>query len=265
MTVHLERQTEELEQEGKVETELVAVRYTGLKSSVPPDNLRDQGGWNGTSAFQGGSVKERDEDGRVVEREPGPWQLGVVPDILGEDVEGGALHGIENNPDFEVAYSAEKIARALLEMNYLPPTVFGGEGKSYKPELREKLFEKLDAQDDVEWTDEGVAPDATGAYREQLAEIAGIEPEDDSEIVDKSRVQEYLDNYTRGALMSAASTLEKSGDINTGKRELAEWLAERDARAVEYALNGEDDEARRVAGLKEDKSQEDTEETGEET
>jgi len=148
-----------------------------------------------------------------------------------------------------VVYDPAEIAKGLLERNFLPPDAFGSDNSSYDPEVREKLFEKLGLED------VGTCPAASEDYREQLAEIAGVELGEEN-TVDDSRVAEYTDEYSRAELMSAASTLEKDG-ANVGKTELAEWLAEQDARAVQYAFNDEDEEARRVAGIGTDENEED--------
>lgn len=231
MTVHSETQTEQLEKEGRVETEVIGLRYTGNKSAVPPGKLRRQGGWPGVSPFQGGPIDE--ETG---EREPGPIQIGINPDWLDDDtVSGGTLAGLEALGKFEVIYDPAKLARALLERNYLPPRIFGGEGISYNPDAREALFEKLGLED------VGTCPAAEDDYREQLAEIAGVELSTAEGTEDSSRVTEYLSEHSRRVMKAAVEELDVEPDGET-KHAYAEALADVDPAEARGAL--EDAEAR---------------------
>lgn len=194
MTIHTENLTQELEQEGKVKTAVIGVRYIGQRSSMSPGTLRRQAGWPGDTPFQGGTLNP--ETGV---RGPGRLQIGINPDWIDDDtVSGGTVAGIESNNNFEVVYAPAEIARALLERNFLPPKAFGGEGVSYEPPVREALFEKLGLED------MGTCPAATQDYREALAEIAGVEDVDEREMPeDKQRKQTYLQDYTRAELMDA--------------------------------------------------------------
>ena len=228
MTVHSENRTEQLENEGRVTTEVIGLRYTGPEPSVPPRQPREQGGWPGVTPFQGGS------DG-----EPGPIQIGVCPDWLDDKtVSGGNLGGLEALPNWEVIYDRERLAQALLERNYLPPVIFGGEGRSYEPGLREKVFTKL-GLDDV-----GVCPAAEEDYREQLAEIAGAELSPDDGTEDSGRVATYRQDHSRQVLLGAAEELDLDVD-SVRKQDVAEALAGEDAAAVREALEAA--EARRRA------------------
>jgi len=239
---HYEDFTLDLEQEDRVETALISLRYTGTKSSVAPGQLRQQGGWPGTQPFQGGEVLERDQDGTVVKRAPGPIQIGLNPDWIGDGVEGGTLTGLESNPDFDVIYDSGEIARAMLEANYLPTDVFGSppdqdpeRRATPEYEVREAVFEAIGLED------VGSGPGSHGEYREQLAEIAGIDlhAEDDSP-VDASRAQQYIDDYTRSELVNAVDVLHSDAESDiTGKLEAAEWLATQSSADVRGALRGE--------------------------
>jgi hypothetical protein len=243
--VHYEQQTREFEKEDRVETAIVGLCYTGPRSSVPPRQPRRRGGWPGTRPFQGGPAVERDDDGTVIEREPGPIQIGVNPDWLDETVEGGTIVGLEALEDFEVIYDAERIAEALLARNYLPSTVFGQPpdqtgGQRAQPvyEVRRQVFEFL-GLDDI-----GSGPGSHDEYRQQLATLAGVELEDESETVEATRVQKLQSEHTRAELKDAVDVLRSGPDemaLTGGKSEFAEWLAQQDQGDVRAALAGEYD------------------------
>lgn len=244
---HYEDYTNELEQEGRVETALIGLRYVGTNSSVSPNQARQQGGWPGTQPFQAGDVVDRDEDGKVTEREPGPIQIGLNPDWLDDTVEGGSLAGLEALPDIEVIYAEDELAQAMLDANYLPPDVFGSPGdqtggQRTAPdfEIREAVFEFFDGLED-----RGSGPSSHQMYREQLAEIAGVDlaGENDSP-TDSQRAQQYVDNHTRAELKDAVDELREGPDdisLQNGKSDFAEWLATQDAADVRAVL--EDDES----------------------
>jgi len=233
--IHVEDQTIDLEQDDRVETVVAGLRYTGRQSTVPPQRPRDQGGWPGRATFQGGSVAERNEEGTVIEREPGPIQIGVIPDwIDGDTVEGGTLPGLEALHDFEVIYDPAKLAQRILEANYLPPIVFGGPQTPPDYPARKRVFDALDIPESV-----GTAPAAEAQIREHLAETAGVDL-DEEEPPDASREQEYIDEYTRSDLYHAAQALGHDVEWSDAtKTELAEVLAQESPGDVRDALNGE--------------------------
>jgi len=245
---HYEDFTNELEQEGRVETTLVGLRYVGQKSSLAPKRPRQQGGWPGNQTFQGGDVVERNDDGKVTAREPGPIQLGVSPDWLGDNVEGGSLAGLEALSDFEVIYDEATLAQAMLDANYLPPDVFGSPGdqtggQRTAPdfEIRQAVFEFFDGLED-----RGSGPNSHQMYREQLADIAGVDlaGEDDSP-TDSQRAQQYVDNHTRDELKDAVGELREGPEdisLQNGKSDFAEWLAKQDAADVRAAFEGDEDD-----------------------
>lgn len=247
--LHSEDYTNRLAQEGRVETALIGLRYTGPKSAVPANQPRQQGGWPGQQAFQGGPPVDRAEDGRVLEREPGPMQIGINPDWLDDSVEGGSLTGLEALPDFEVIYEPEELAARLLEANFLPPAAFGSpadtSGGRVAPdfEIREAVFDHLGLED------RGSGPGSHERYREQLAELAGIDLDADAEAaVDDQRAQQLVSEHSRRTLKDAADVLRDGPDdisLNSKKLEFAQWLAQQDRQDVEAALAGkyEPDEA----------------------
>jgi len=243
--VYYEQQTRDFETEDRVETVIVGLRYTGPRSSVPPREPRRRGGWPGEAPFQGGPITERDADGRVVEREPGPLQVGINPDWLDDTVEGGTITGLEGLSDFAVIYDREAIAAALLERNYLPSAVFGtpadqAGGQRREPEfgVRRQVFDFFGLEDT------GSGPGSHERYREQLATVAGVDISDDEDAVPADRVSTLQAEHTRAELRAAAETLrDEPGDItlDSGKSEFAEWLAQQDRGAVRDALADADD------------------------
>jgi len=211
MPVYSLEQNEELEDRGKVNLELVGVRYVGPRSSVSSTQLQGRAGWTGSAPLQNGVV-----------------QLALVPEWTDEDVEDRTILSIENDPAYEVVYDPAELAEALLEQNYLPPEVFG---RGYKPDLRDRVFESLGLED------AGVGNDEE--YREQLREIAGVEATDDAPQVDE-HVNRYQSEYQRSELMSAASALGWEYDRSAGKSEVAEWLGTQEPADVEQALEDPD-------------------------
>lgn len=228
MPLHAEDQTLNLESDERVSTELIGLRYTGRKSVMPPAKPRNQGGWPGRTVFQGGPAKERDEEGRVVEREPGPIQIGINPDWMDDEtVSGGALRGLENLADFEVVYDTETLAEAMLGENYLPVEVFGsppsvGDDNERPPDygIRNRVFERFGLED------VGHGPGSHQQYREQLAEIAGVDWKRDDADRDPDRERELTENHSRRGLLAAALHLGYDVDDTTPKSELADRLAD---------------------------------------
>jgi len=235
--IHAEQQTLDLEQDDRVETIVVGLRYTGTRSTQPPRRPRDAGGWPGRATFQSGDVTEVNDDGRIVNREPGPIQIGVIPDwIDGDTVEGGTLPGLEQLADFEVIYDPEVLCKAILEENYLPPTVFGGPETPPDYTVREAVFDALGLPDKL-----GTAPGGEKAIREALAERAGMDV-DLEEPPDVSRETEYANEYTRSDLYNACDALGVDVEwSNARKTEMATELATYSPGDVRDALNGEYD------------------------
>lgn len=226
MPVHTLSQNQDLEERGKVKLELVGLRYTGNKSTMPVNKYQRQAGWPGSAPLQGGPI------GPDGEREPGPIQLALVPDWTDDNVEDRTLLALENDPDVDVIYDRSEIAAALLERNYLPPEIFD---RGYDARLRERVFDALGLED--------VGARNVPGYREQLAEIAGLDTADmdDAEAIrDASRVGEYKREYPRGTLLEAATALGGDFDASANKTTLAEWLADQDAATVEAALDDPD-------------------------
>lgn len=230
MIINYSEENLELEEEGHCNLVLVAARYVGDKSSTTPAKYNRQAAWPSRSAFQGGP-EDPDGDGRL----PGPAQGALVPDWTDENTENRTVEALESDPDVEVLYRPEEIAHAMLEANYLDPNVFG---QGFDPEVRDRVFDTLGI-DDV-----GVRNEAE--YRRQLREIAGIEDEEAevrAETRDDSRVNDYRRDHTRQELIDAARVLGKD-EPHVGKIELATWLADQDAEAVRFALEGKEQAAK---------------------
>lgn len=222
--IHAEQQTLDLAAEGKVTTTVIGLRYSGPRSTQPPTRPRDAGGWPGRSTFQGGEPTARNESGAIIERDPGPLQIGIVPDTIDDEetVSGGDLSGLESLSDFEVVYDSAEMAQAILDSNFLPPVVFGGPQSPPDYAVREPVFEYLNIPDRL-----GTAPAAEGPLREALAETAGIDLSE-TEPPDTSRQQELASDHSRNELLSAAGAFDWSDDVDlrtASKSELAERLA----------------------------------------
>jgi hypothetical protein len=235
--IHSEDLTIDLERDDYVDTVVAGLRYTGPNSTASPQRPRDYGGWPGRASFQGGPVADTDDNGTVTEREPGPLQIGVIPDRIDDDhVEGGTLPGLENLADFEVVYDPAVLAERVLEANYLPPVAFGGPETEPDYAVRQRVFEALDVPDRL-----GTAPAAEQELREALAETAGIDV-DEEEPPDVSREREYTNDYTRSELYHAAQDLGHEVEwADATKTELAETLAQEPAADVREALDSTDD------------------------
>lgn len=224
----------ELEEKGHINQVLVAVRYTGPKSSLPASKFNRPAAWPAFSPLQGGPKKS---DGS---REPGSPQAALVPDWTDEDTENRGVEALESDPDIEVYYSREEIAKCMLDSNYLDPNVFG---RGFDAEVRDFVFDKLGLED--------VGVRNESEYRAQLREIAGVEGPgegDNPEVIDDARATEYRQEHTRAELKTAATILGKE-QTEVGKIDLADWLAEQDAAAVRFAFEGKPGAAREAAGL----------------
>lgn len=229
--IHAEDLTLDLEDDDRVETIVAGLRYTGQHSTQPPQRPRDDGGWAGRANFQGGSVTDIDDDGIVRDRDPGRLQIGVIPDTVdSEYVDGGSLPGLENLPDFEVIYDYSELAAAILDENYLPPSVFGGEQTPPDYRVREAVFDALGLDDAL-----GTAPAAEQELREALADVAGEDLTD--ETVDTSRASEYAENNSRSELYSACQALDIDVEWSDARKtEMAEDLAGHDPGDVRDAF-----------------------------
>lgn len=197
---------------GETTLELVAIRYTGDNTSLAVSNhLNNEGSWPSMATLQGCS------DG------PGPWYYGLVPDE-------GLAH-LENRPDVEVLYGTdrERFAEALLNERRLPQNALGPRADS---QLRERVFDVLDLKPEVEG----------GAIREQLREIAGVDPDEDDGEDDTGLEQRLVDDYSRSQLGDIAKELRDDADEfdlrdNQSKTARAEFIAGADDDERQAALD----------------------------
>lgn len=181
------------EEEGNRELELVAVTYVGDRSLYNSTATRTQGQWPSYGPFQRGET-----------------QVAFVPD--------GGLGYFESHADFEVEYSPEGIADALLGENYLAPDVFSaGTGGR----MRQRVLDELGIEQ---------LPTTADAIRAKLADIAGREDEGGEEAQQDlaDRLADPDDGFSRSQLKDAAADLREGSDdisLNAGKLDFAEWLA----------------------------------------
>ena len=188
-------------------SELVAVTYTGSRSAYQNQAPRNQGYWPGNNAFQRGQVYLAD----LPERGLGWW---------------------EGHQDFEIEYDPATIAAAMLDANYLPPELFGA---NYSRELRQRAFEKLGLEPSME--EEG--------YREQLREVAGRDEPEETGDEPTSREEELMSEYERSDYKRAIKAIERADDqdyidLNQSNKDMVAFLAsdERDADRVDKLLEG---------------------------
>lgn len=175
MSVRTNSNYEDTSEEEGIELVLVALTYTGSRSTYYSESMRRQGGYPALDGFQRGRAK-----------------LAKVPS--------NKLGWWENHADFEVAYEPEVVAGVLLEANYLPSQLVG---PNYDPGVRNMLLEKLDI--DVSADEEG--------YREQLRDIAGVDEEDDENAPDanaaeQTRADELQEDYDRSTLITVADSFD---------------------------------------------------------
>lgn len=197
---------------GETVLEHVAIRYTGDNTSLAVSNhLNNEGSWPSMATLQGSS------DG------PGPWYYALVPD------EG--LGHLENRPDVEVLYGTdrERFAEALLNERRLPQNAFGTRADSA---LRERVFDVLGLRPEVEG----------GPIRDQLREIAGVEPDEDDGEDDTALEQRLVDDYSRSELGDIAKELREDADEfdlrdNQSKTARAEFIASADEETRTAALD----------------------------
>ena len=230
MIINYEPQHIDLEEQGQCNLVLIAARYAGPRSSIAVGQYRQDAAWPGASPFQ--SSGDRDDP------EPGPAQGALIPDWTDEDTDNRTVETLEADPDIEVFYRPEDIAREMLTGNYLDPNVFG---RGFNADLRDRVFDALGLED------VGVRNEAE--YRAQLREIAGIDADAEerrAETRDDSRVSEYRREHARPDLINAASILGHEDANGAGRIELATWLADQDAEAVRFALAGKVEAARDV-------------------
>lgn len=230
--IHTHQQFHDLEDEERINTTFIGLRYVGDRSTMPPDRPRQRGAWPGSAVFQCPSGDDSDS---------APLQLGIVPDTIGDGVDGGTVADLEALHDFEVVYDPAELAEAILQMNALPVAAFGGAQKSPEYNVRDRVYDRLGLDDKGR-----SAPEAEDELRAALADIAGIdEPETDDTMQRRSREDELVDEHTRSTLLSVASELDvdiEGGLTSATKRDLAAALADHSPSAVREAIDTVTDE-----------------------
>lgn len=184
----------EAEEEGKTTRELIAVRYIGNNSSFAPS----------------GSFRQQSYAPSTALMNQGIWKIWLVPDQ--------GLRYLEQKEDIEIHYTPEKIAEALLQKTNLPDNIFSRAADAH---LQTRLFNKLGLNN------VGLGEDAYTDYVDQLADIAGIdleEEESEFDIKHKRAVQSYL-SQSRKVLIELAEDTHPDPE-SAGKIELAEHLAD---------------------------------------
>ncbi|PHQ46352.1 hypothetical protein DJ68_07805 [Halorubrum sp. C3] len=178
----------EFEEKDHAEVEFVGFRYTGDQSTKTDRDLRQRVGYNGPPKFQAGRV-----------------YLALLPTYLDPNhVENSniGVHALESRTDFEVIYDAERLAKALLERNYLPPEAFYEGFDRWK---RQKVMEKLDLDD----AGRVFEKDDEEPYRDQLRAIAGVETDDEAS-VSTQRSDEYTSRFSRSEASEIIAVLREA-------------------------------------------------------
>lgn len=187
------RQIEEAREEDE-ELTFVGVTYVGDRAHYLDNAVRTQGHWPSYGGFTAGNT-----------------QIALLPDR--------GLGYFERHADFEVDYTAEGIAQALLDKNYLAPEVFqhGGGGG----ETRQRLLDFLEI-DRLETTQDGI--------RGQLGDIAGVDdPGQEAAHTLADKLVDPDEGYTRTELKDVVGDLREDADeisLNAGKVEFGEYLEE---------------------------------------
>jgi hypothetical protein len=234
--IHTHSQFHDLEDEARINTTFIGLRYTGGRSTMPPDRPQQRGGWPGDAVFQGAPGDGNSDDDGSDAPTAAPMQLGIVPDTLDEEsVDGGTVAGLEALSDFAVVYDPTALATTILQLNALPVPVFGGDRKTPDYAVRSRVYDRLGLDDRGRQ-----APEAEAELREALAEVAGIEdPNTDDTIERQSREDDLVDAHPRSTLLSAASELDvdvEGGLTSATKRELAAAMVEHSKAEVREAV-----------------------------
>lgn len=204
--IALQRNAEQ-EQSGEIRgLELVALRYTGDRSSLATRGaLAAQGKWPGMGPLNNGV-----------------WYFALVPD------EGLAY--LETRDDLDLVYAddAEAFAEALLSKHSLPSNVFG---RSADRGLQDRVFDALGLENPVQ----------AGPIGDQLRDLAGVDEDDvDEADEDDGRAATLAQEYSRNQLKEAVKTVREGTEEfslqGAGVTEMAEFLASKEADAVHDAL-----------------------------
>lgn len=202
MTIVHTQSNQDIEDEGRDELTVAAVRYTGPQSVYNANSLTQQGFWPSTAPLQGG------QDG------PGPWVVALLPSKR--------TGFYENHSDLEIAYGRETIASAFLEKNNLPGPVFG---PNQNADLADRILDKLQLER---------LPRRAEGIREELADIAG----EDQDAGKEAEAQTFDYDLTRSELWSVSKPLDPPFDWNGMQTtDAEEFLMEEDDETVRRLVN----------------------------
>lgn len=219
MSVRTNQNQVDAEEEGEEELVLVAITYTGSRSTHYSESMRDHGGYPALDGFQNYQGTEE-----------GQTKLVKIPSTK--------LGWWENHADFRVDYDPEAVAETLLKGNYLPSQLVSPGGDT---DIRDLLLEKLDLD---------AAVDEEG-YREQMREMVGMDEEEDESAPDanaaeKGRADSLHAEYDRSTLIKVAGSFEDIDEAledmdvdqvtHAKSTELTEFLAGEDNEVVDKRL-----------------------------
>jgi len=210
---------EAFEEKGHADLEFVGFRYIGDRSTKTDQDIRQRAGYDGPAKFQRDRV-----------------YFAILPTNLSDDhVENSEMgvHALEARSDFEVLYDAERLAKALLDRNYLPPDVFYEGFDRWK---RAKVMAKLALDDAGRVFDK----DDETPYRKQLRTIADVDTDDEAS-VSKQRADEYTGRFSRSDASEVVKVLRQDADEidlrTAGLTDMAEYLTRFEAASVEDAVD----------------------------
>ena len=186
----------------KKELVVVAVTYTGDRSTYQDNALRSQGNWPSNASFT-----------------PGITQIAIIPDQ--------GLSWFERRNDFVVEYSQEAVAKAMLDQNYISPDVFG---QSPNPQIQDIILDFFDME---------YVPRNAEETRNHLAELAGVEDAGEEADANESFKSDLRD-FTRAELKEVCRDLREDSDdidLTSGKLDFVEYLGELDEETVRDALD----------------------------
>lgn len=194
----------EMDHDGEIEQELVAVKYVGTDRRYSNRSAATQGLWPDYTSFS------RDV-----------WYVAFVPESVPEGVSASGMAWFERNADFEVVYDPERIAGILLDRNYVSLEPAGPIGeRDTLPGFWDRLHEALGIEDPAE---------AGARYEEQLRELAGRDdPDDDVETV--ATAKDLVDSFTRAELKEGVKAVRVDASEfslrGTTMDEMADYLVE---------------------------------------
>lgn len=125
------------------------------------------------------------------------------------------LSTLYGDTQIEVHHDPGEMATCLLDSNYLPEVVFG---RKADPDLQDRVFDYFDL------THVGVGDEAEHTYRNQLREVADLEPAEEEADEVQTLAETYESEYKYSELQDMAK---EAGidDARQSKTDLAEYIA----------------------------------------